>query len=524
MNTKLTAKRYNTGRKASPVSEQPPESLFEPQDDGLGPGIFAGKDKEPPKAPPVTEEELATVRAEGLTARQLRLARRIAAKHNITGPSDEALVVLLRRAGIDPLQRSSMMDLVVSSRAEDGAQLPQKIQPMQIPSTEQRVQESHLRDLREIQKDIARRRRRKVSFLFARLAFFVLLPTVIAGYYFYKIATPLYSAESQFVIQQAQNPTESGGLGGMLATPSLSTVQDSVAVQGYLQSREAMERLDRDEGFREAFSGDHMDVLQRLPENPTLEDVYSAYEDNVKISYDPTEGIVKMEVIAPAAGDVVRFSQALIGYAEQQVDQLTQRMREDQMSGARQGYEDAEAKVTLAQENLVNLQERFRIISSDVEVTLVTQQLSQLDTQLLQDRLSLAQLSANAQPNEARMQPIRARIERLEGEVTDLRARLTETTAGGESIARLQAQLAVAQADVETRQTIMADSLRAMETARVEAGRQTRYLSRSVNPVLPDEPAYPRAFENTLVSFLVFLGIYLMISMTVAILREQVSS
>ncbi|MCJ8139413.1 capsule biosynthesis protein [Falsirhodobacter halotolerans] len=521
MNTKLTAKRYNTrSAAAAPVSDQKPENLFEPQDDGLGPGTIP-----PEKAsPPVTEEELAAVQAEGLTGRQLRLARRIAAKHNITGPSDEALVVLLRRAGVDPLQRSSMMDLVVSGKGDTSVQLPQKIEPMKVPSTEHRAEESHLRDLREIQKDIAKRRRRKVTYLFARLAFFVALPTVIAGYYFHSVATPLYSTESQFVIQQAQNPTESGGLGGMLATPSLSTVQDSVAVQGYLQSREAMERLDADEGFREAFSGDHMDVLQRLPANPTLEDVYSTYEDNVKISYDPTEGIVKMEVTAPEPGDVVRFSQALIGYAEQQVDQLTQRMREDQMAGARQGYEDAEAKVTLAQENLVNLQERFRIISSDVEVTLVTQQLSQLDTQLLQERLSLAQLSANAAPNEARMQPIRARIERLESEVTDLRARLTETTAGGDSLARLQAQLAVAQADVETRQTIMADSLRAMETARVEATRQTRYLSRSVNPVLPDEPAYPRAFENTLVSFLVFLGIYLMISMTVAILREQVSS
>jgi capsular polysaccharide transport system permease protein len=42
--------------------------------------------------------------------------------------------------------------------------------------------------------------------------------------------------------------------------------------------------------------------------------------------------------------------------------------------------------------------------------------------------------------------------------------------------------------------------------------------------VAPDEAAYPRAFENTLVVMLIFAGIYLMISMTVAILREQVSA
>jgi capsular polysaccharide transport system permease protein len=63
-----------------------------------------------------------------------------------------------------------------------------------------------------------------------------------------------------------------------------------------------------------------------------------------------------------------------------------------------------------------------------------------------------------------------------------------------------------------------------METARIEANRQVRYLSLSVSPIPPDEPAFPRAFENTLVTLLIMLGIYLMVSMTAAILREQVSA
>jgi capsular polysaccharide transport system permease protein len=45
-----------------------------------------------------------------------------------------------------------------------------------------------------------------------------------------------------------------------------------------------------------------------------------------------------------------------------------------------------------------------------------------------------------------------------------------------------------------------------------------------VNPSIPDEPSYPRAFENTMVVLLIFSGIYLMISMTAAILREQMTA
>ncbi|WP_435168177.1 capsule biosynthesis protein [Falsirhodobacter sp. 1013] len=528
MTTKLTAKRYRT-RPPEPTDPHPasqlrPEDLFMEPDDGLGPGINRATPSQPPSDQRITADEIAAVEGENLTGRQLRLARRIAAKHNIQASSDHMAVILLRRSGIDPFQRASLMDLVVSSRqAETGTpNLPQKMQPIQLPSTEQRAQESHLRELRQIQQDIARRRQRKLMLLGLRLAFFVLLPTIIAGYYFYVIATPLYSAKSEFVIQTSQNPTQPSS--SMLSTSPLQVIQDSIAVQGYLQSREAMERLNTDLGFREHFASEEIDPLQRIPESATMEDVYSVYKRNVKISFDPTEGITRMEVIAEDPQTAVAFSEALIGYAEEQVDQLTQRMREDQMRGAQQGYENAEQAMLTSQQKMVELQEQFRMISSDVEVSLITSQLSTLNSQLLEERLSLQQMQSNARPNEARMQPVRARIQRLEDQVTELRGRLTASSGGDESIARLQAQLALAQGDVEMRQMILGESLRAMETARVEAARQTRYLSRNVNPVAPDAAVYPRAFENTLVSLLVFLGIYLMISMTVAILREQVSS
>jgi len=143
---------------------------------------------------------------------------------------------------------------------------------------------------------------------------------------------------------------------------------------------------------------------------------------------------------------------------------------------------------------------------------------------LTQDRLSLAQMESNQTPNVARMDPLKRRIATLESEIALLRAKLTEDGVDGLSLAKVQSELLVAQADVTTRQLMLAQSLQAMESARIEASRQTRYLSISVNPVVPDEASYPRAFENTLVVLLIFLGIYLMISMTVAILHEQLTS
>lgn len=558
MTTKLTVKRFRTRRMELPAAPAPvapvapkaaqPQALgndaFMPgaDADGFGAGRFAtagnGPGPQPmatPGTPDAAPQEIDAIRREGLTGRQLRMARRLAQKHGLPATSDFDAVRLLRAQGIDPFQANAVLELVSGGDGDgpsraltvtpggDGIRLPQTIKPVQLPSTELRAEEAHLAEVARIQRDIARRRRRKSLLLAARLGVFVLLPTFLAGLYFYTMATPMYAAKTQFVIQQAEAPGASA-MGGLFSSTPMATAQDSIAVQGYLQSQVAMQRLEADNGFRSHFSDPSIDVLQRLDPDASETAAYKLYKKSIRIAYDPTEGVVKMEVMAADPQKAVEFSNALIGYAEEQVDQMTQRLREDQMKGARESYEDAEKKYQEANIRVVQLQEKFKVLSSEAEVTLITTQIGQLETQLTQDQLSLAQMEANQNPNKARMDPLKRRIETLQAQIAELRAKLTEEGADGVSLAQVQSDLLVAQADAATRQLLLAQSLQSMETARVEANRQTRYLSVAVQPVAPDEAAYPRAFENTIVTMLIFAGIYLMISMTVAILREQVSA
>ena len=108
--------------------------------------------------------------------------------------------------------------------------------------------------------------------------------------------------------------------------------------------------------------------------------------------------------------------------------------------------------------------------------------------------------------------------------VADRRAQLTEESSSQGSLASISARLRMAEVDLETRTMMMQESLQQLEAARVEANRQVRFLSVGVSPVPPDEPTYPKVFENTLIAFFIFGAVYLLISVTVAILREQVSS
>ncbi|MFW5881248.1 MAG: capsule biosynthesis protein, partial [Roseicyclus sp.] len=168
--------------------------------------------------------------------------------------------------------------------------------------------------------------------------------------------------------------------------------------------------------------------------------------------------------------------------------------------------------------------EQRGVLSTEAEVSTVFGQIANFETQLQEERLRLDELLSVPRPNESRVELAERNVARLEALIDDLRAGLTDTAGDNVSLARIQSELIIAQADLETRQMLLAQALQQMEMARIEANRQSLYLLVGVFPVAPDAPAYPKAFENTLLALLVFTGIYLLISMTVSILREQVSS
>ncbi|PYF09708.1 capsular polysaccharide transport system permease protein [Rhodobacter viridis] len=541
--------------------------LFQTEEDGFGDAPFptaAPRAAAPQVLAPsemTTDEEIAVIRSEGLTGRQLRLARRTAQKYGIEATSDFEAVLLLRRRGIDPFDRNALMALERADAASvaqaasiptpggvrggsattqalariDGAgadtrvQLPQTITPAQVPAPPPGPspldEGTRAREIIKIQRDIAKRRRRRIALLTARLAFFVFLPTLIAGWYYFVVATPMYATKTEFVIQKADSMGGGGsGLGSLFSGTQLATNQDSVTVQSFLQSRDAMMRLEADKGFKAHFSQPWIDPIQRLDPGATNEAAYKLYKRNVKIGYDPSEGIIRMEVIAADPAVSKAFSEALISYAEGQVDKLTGRLREDQMRGARESYDDAEQKVFAAQAKVLGLQEKVGVLDPAAEGAGKMAQVNGFETELQKKRLELEQLLDNPSPSAARVAGVKGDIARLESLIADLRRKLTEKSGSTESLASVTGQLRIAEAELETRQGLLAAAAQQMEVARIEANKQVRYLEMGVRPVAPDEPTYPRAFEDTLLAFLVFSGIYLMLSLTASILREQVSS
>lgn len=481
-------------------------------------------------APP-SAEQTDPASVEKLSPRDLRRARRKARRLGIDAADDHEAARILQERGIDITARESVLD-IVPSQGDGGddnlVQLPAEAMGTAVGKPSETSlgpvgEAERIKEIAKIQKQLVRRRRGRLALLLLKLAFFVVLPTVLVANYYYNTATDMFETSSEFVIQKSEASGGAGGLGGMLSGTGFATSLDSITVQGYLTSREAMLRLNDDKGFIAHYQQDWIDDIQRLDADATIEAAYKLYKKRVKVGFDPTEGIIRMQVVAATPAASAEFSAALIGYAEERIDNLSARVRADQMAGAQSSYDDATSKLSNAQARVLELQEQMGVLSAEVEISAQMTLISSLELELETKQLDLAELNANLRPNQARVKALQSDISRLSSRITELRNAMTQAGDSNFSLARITGELRVAEADLANRQLMLQSSLQNLETARMEAERQVRYLSLGVSPVAPDVASYPRKLENTILAFVIFLSLYILVSLTVSILREQVS-
>src|SRR3954451_24438597 len=76
------------------------------------------------------------------------------------------------------------------------------------------------------------------------------LPTLLAGVYFFGIASDLYLSEVKFLVRGPAKP-QLAGLSAMLTSAAASSVsEDTYAVHEYLMSRDVVRRLEREDDLR----------------------------------------------------------------------------------------------------------------------------------------------------------------------------------------------------------------------------------------------------------------------------------
>ena len=335
------------------------------------------------------------------------------------------------------------------------------------------------------------------------------LPTLVAGVYYFAIASDLYMSEAQFVVRGArQGP--SGAIGSILASTGFTSAHDdTAAVQDFITSRDAVRKLEANDKLRELLARPEGDFLMRFPGilgRTDFEALYRHYQDFVTVDTNTQTGVTTLMVKAFRADDAQRIAAALLNYSEQLVNDMNARARRDTLATARREVETVSQRIGHLQDQITAYRIKEKMLDPRTTSSGVLALIRSMTAAETNARGQLAELLKNS-PNSPQIPLVKTRIASLDKLIDEERQKISGQT---NSVVSTMAEYEHLTTERELAEKALASAYASLEAARIEVQRQQLYLEPIAQPNLADYPLYPKrilSFVMVFASCLVAYGI-----------------
>jgi capsular polysaccharide transport system permease protein len=350
----------------------------------------------------------------------------------------------------------------------------------------------------------------------------VLVPTALAAGYYFLLAADQYVAEFRFALRTVEPArAEIGGILQGNIAPSPVGV-DSYAVVQYLGSRDVIDELGKSLDLREMFSRPESDWLARLQLPVSIEELVRYWKGQVDAFYDITNGTIVVRARAFRPDDALGLAQAILTAAEQLVNDLSARARNDTLRSSEKEVRRAERRLKTALARLREFRDREGIIdprkTADATQALagrIRDEIVRADTELSTVKHYMRGDAPSVRMLEARIQSLQTQLHSVESEVTDTQKSQSEV------LSRVMGSYERLESERTFAEKAYQHALEALDRARMNADRQQVYIAGFVQPSLPEEALYPRRFRNVGIALLLCCAIWLIGAFIVQTVREH---
>ena len=355
----------------------------------------------------------------------------------------------------------------------------------------------------------AKLRRRHLG-LIAGFLVMVVAPLVAIALYFYLRAEPQYASLTGFTVRQEESGSASAMLGGFAQFAAVSSnTGDTDILHEFIQSQELVARLSERLELAAHFSAAWQnDPVFALSPDPTIEDLLRYWQRMVRVSYDQGTGLVELQVLAFDPAMAQRIAQEIVAQSQTLINELNAAARADLMRFAEADLQDARIRLRLAREALTEFRIRTQIVDPDSDIQGRMGVLNNLQQQLAQSLIDYDVLAENTNQTDARVVQANRRIEVIRARIAEERQTFTlqGATFSGQDYPTLMAEYENLTVEREFAERDYGLALAALELARDNAARETRYLAVYIRPTLAESAQYPRAAMILGLAF-VFLGL-----------------
>lgn len=294
---------------------------------------------------------------------------------------------------------------------------------------------------------------------------------------------------------------------------------DSYTVLDYIQSRDALKELNRNNYILDTYSS-HGDIINRFSRSfdDSFEALWKYYSKRiVALDLDATSGITTLQVRAFTAEDAAKINEMLLEMGERLINRMNQRAATDSVKFAQTQVDIAQAKAKNAAAALAAYRNKYVVFDPEKQSALQLDQVSKLRSQLLDAQTQLGQLQL--------LSPKNPQIPALKNSISTITQQIQTATVGvtggKNSLSEKAADYARVQLDAQFADKQLASTMAALENARADANRKQLYLERLVQPEAPDKAIEPKRIRGILTTLVIGMVVWATLSLLFASVREH---
>lgn len=341
---------------------------------------------------------------------------------------------------------------------------------------------------------------------------------VIGAIYWTFFATDRYVSKAHIVLESPEVNLQSMNISSLLS--GTSGAGDLLLLRDHLLSVSMLKKLQQDLDLRSHYSQGFIDNWSNLNEQDAPIEVFHEYMlEYMSIEFDEYASILKLNVQAFDPKMAKAIVEALLAEGEAHMNEMGQRLAEEQVQFIEKQANKLEKRVFDAREDMLTFQNDNGLVAPSQTVQAIFATVSQLQAeQATLEARKKALLSYQNETSPQVMQLTRD-IRSLEKQIELEQDKLA--TQAGDALNRVSAEFETLKLRADFALELYSNTLAALESTRIEAARKLKQVSVLEFPTLPEYSTKPDRLYNFTVLLVFSIFIAAIVHLARAIIRDH---
>lgn len=329
--------------------------------------------------------------------------------------------------------------------------------------------------------------------------FLVVIPSLLVAFYYAFWASDQYLTETRLIVRtigisdqfdQSEERAGKSRIGGD------SLTQDAYIVANYLESVDLVKELDKTIGLSQKFVNRDIDLLSRLDNDASTEDLHQFWLGQIKTYVDGPSGIIVFRVKAFTPEDAVTISKAALDASSRMMNNLSTRAIDGVYQRARLEVSQSYEAYSKALTDLRDYQNEVGIFNPETSLRITSTVISQLLEQKLTAEVQLASLDASGSSNSAQARQLRQTITALQDQIDTQQAKLTSQKETSGELSQQFTEFSHYETQRIVSEALYEAARRNLDVARSTVLRRSTFLSIFSTPHLPQDATHPKRLST----------------------------